>query len=403
MSRKKDIEIDQKDTNETTNGEFEQLEMQLMDNSTYVYKSHNLIESGYNFTLNEQRLTYLAAKKLKPRFIKSKIKPSQITTLLGNVTFKNLRIYVNEFKDEFKLSSNNLYSILSDTASSLQDKKIQYLQDDGVFVKKSWVITSKYNEKEKYVELTFHPDLILDLLVFKGRFGKLQFDATKSFKSSYAFRIYELLQNYAYKGFREIYLEELRYKLGIYDDSKHKRFTDFNRYVLEPSVKTINENADIHVEYEPKRMGRKVGKIYFTITKKVGVELDVGSGEIIEQSQVENMNKILKHELTAGQVAEITNSALEAIKNHKIDMSFYEYIKRQAKVVEQYGQNKTIKSYFGVLKTAIEGYWDLNEEITPTNSFNNFEGRQYNHGALEEMLVGDAEYDETKIYNEQYK
>jgi plasmid replication initiation protein len=186
-----------------------------MDTNTYVFKSHNLIESGYNFTLNEQRLTYLATKKLKPRYIKSNIKPSEIKTLFGHETFKDLRIYVNEFKEEFNLSSNNLYKVLEDTASSLKKKELNYLQDDGTFVEKSWVITSKYNSEEKFIELTFHPDLILDLLVIKGKFGKLEYNATKTFKTSYAFRIYELLQNYAYRGNRRFELEDLRYKLGI--------------------------------------------------------------------------------------------------------------------------------------------------------------------------------------------
>ena len=114
-----------------------EIQVQTMDTNTYVFKSHNLIESGYNFTLNEQRLTYLATKKLKPRYIKSNIKPSEIKTLFGHETFKDLRIYVNEFKEEFNLSSNNLYKVLSDTASSLKKKELNYLQDDGTFVEKS--------------------------------------------------------------------------------------------------------------------------------------------------------------------------------------------------------------------------------------------------------------------------
>jgi hypothetical protein len=158
--------------NEDKNYEQIALNIQPMETDTYVYKSHNLIESGYNFTLNEQRLTYLASKKLKPRYIKSNIKPSQMKTFLANETFKDLRIYVNEFKDVFGLKSSNLYKVLADTAHSLKQKNIQYLQDDGLFVEKSWVITSKYNPEGKYVDLTFHPDLILDLLVIKGRLEK---------------------------------------------------------------------------------------------------------------------------------------------------------------------------------------------------------------------------------------
>lgn len=364
--------------------DFEQLEMSLMDTSEYVYKSHNIIESGYNFTLNEQRLTYLATKKLKPRFIKSNIKTSQLTTLLGNEKFKDLKIHVNEFRDEFGLSSNNLYKVLEDTAKSLKKKEINYLQDDGSFVEKSWVITSKYNEKGKYVELTFHPDLILDLLVFKGRFGKLQFNATKTFKTSYAFRVYELLQNYAYKGFREIELEELRYKLGIFDDKKYQKYSEFDRNVLKPSVKSINESTELIVSYETRKYGRKVGKIIFKIEKNndIANELTSPKDDIVDKSMVENMRKITKCELTAGQVSELTTYALESIKRNKLDTSFYEYIEEQTKRVEEYNKVKKINNYYGALCASIRDYWIPNiiKELNSNTSFNNFEGRDYANG-----------------------
>lgn len=368
--------------------EYKQLEMQLMDTSTYVYKSHNIIESGYNFTLNEQRLTYLATKKLKPKFIKSNLKPSQLTTYLGNETFKNIRIYVNEFKDEFELSSNNMYKVLEDTTASLKRKMIQYMQDDGTFVEKSWVITAKYNKEGKYVELTFHPDLILDLLVFKTKFSRLQFGATKTFKTSYAFRIYELLQNYAYKGVREITVEDLRYKLGIYEDDKYKKFAEFNRGVLEPSVESINCSTELNISYETKRIGRKVGKIIFYIKRQPNICALDDSDNFIEQSQVENINKITGKEFTAGQVSQITTHILESIKRNKINMSFYEYLEYEVEVLKQYNETADIKNYYGTLCTAIKEYWKLNiiEEKTKTTKFNNFDPRDKDYDELERQL-----------------
>ena len=372
----------------------EQLEMNLMDTSTYVYKSHNIIESGYNLTLNEQRLIYLATKKLKPRFIKSNIKPSQLRTLLANLQFSDLRIYVSEFKEAFGLTSNNLYKILEDTAKGFKKKEINYLQDDGSFVEKSWVITSKYNKQGKYVELTFHPDLILDLLVFKGNFGKLQFAPTKFFKSSYTFRIYELLSNYAYKGYREIEVEELRYKLGMFDDSKYSLFGDFNRKILKPSICIINATTELEVEYKTKKYGRKIGKVLFTIKKKQlkGETMFLQNEiDIIDNSIIKNMEKITKCTLTAGQVSELTNYALESIKNNKIDMSFYEYIAEQTKRVEEYNEVKEISNYYGALCCSIRDFWQPNI-IKPKqqdyNSFNNFKPRDYNYEKLEKGLLG---------------
>ncbi|NRU52530.1 replication initiation protein [Clostridium beijerinckii] len=376
------------------------LNIQPMETDTYVYKSHNLIESGYNFTLNEQRLTYLASKKLKPRYIKSNIKPSQMKTFLANETFKDLRIYVNEFKDAFDLKSNNLYKVLADTAHSLKQKNIQYLQDDGVFVEKSWVITSKYNPEGKYVDLTFHPDLILDLLVIKGRFGKMEYNATKKFTTSYAFRIYELLQNYAYRGFRRFELEDLRYKLGIYDDNKYKQFSDFKKYILNPSIESINQSTSLDINFKELRYGRKVGAIEFYISQKTLISQKIDDDiDVVDQSQVEEMEKRVGCTLTAGTVATLTNMAIESIKKHKIDMSFYQYIEYEMERVREYSKQTTIKNVVSCLKTALRENWGEEISIPKNSDFNNFDGRDYNYDALEEMALGYKDYNPDELYN----
>lgn len=376
------------------------LNIQPMDTDTYVYKSHNLIESGYNFTLNEQRLTYLASKKLKPRYIKSNIKPSQMQTFLANETFKDLRIYVNEFKEAFDLKSNNMYKVLADTAHSLKQKNIQYLQDDGVFVEKSWVITSKYNPEGKYVDLTFHPDLILDLLVIKGRFGRMEYNATKKFTTSYAFRIYELLQNYAYRGYRKFELEDIRYKLGIYDDNKYKQFSDFKKYVLTPSIESINQSTSLDISFKELRYSRKVGAIEFYISQKTLIsQKNDDDIDVVDQSQVEEMEKRVGCKLTAGTVASLTNIAIESIKEHKIDMSFYQYIEYEMERVKEYSKQTTVRNVVSCLKSALRENWGEENSILKNSEFNNFNGRQYNFDALEEMALGYKDYNPDELYN----
>lgn len=378
---------------------MEQLEFNLLENDKYIYKSNNLIESSYNLSLNEQRLIFMAIRKLKPIYVKSDIKPSQLKTYAATREFGDLRIYANEFKKEFELTGNSHYERLAKIADTLFENRIQYLQDDGTFVKKRWVITCSYNKAEKYITLTFHPDLILDLLVFKSRFGELRYDSSKKFKTNYAFRTYEILKNAAYKGFRRMEVSDYRHKLAIYDDEKYSKFSELDRNVIKPSIKTINEETDITVSYKPVRYGRKVGAIEFTIEKKSNVKM-IGSyeEEYVEPSHYANIKEIIGMEITSGQVSTITNSVIEAIRKHKIDTTVYDYIKEKVKVVNEYGKTNTIHNYIGTLLTAIDGNW-ISKERQKKLKFNNFEGREYNHDAIEEMALGHSEYDPEKLYN----
>ena len=163
----------------------------MMDNNKYIYKSNNLVESSYSLSLNAQRLIYMGAKKLKPIYVKSDIKPSQLNSFLATQTFGNLKIYVTEFKKEFGIKGNYLYKELQQCAKDLFEARIQYLENNGSITEKRWVITCNYNEEEKYIALTFHPDLILDLLVFRNKYNKLQHDATKVLKNNDQIRTYE--------------------------------------------------------------------------------------------------------------------------------------------------------------------------------------------------------------------
>ena len=361
-----------------------------MDTNSYIYKSHNLIESSYNLTLNEQRLLYLGAKKLKPRYIESNIRPSDLKTVLAHETFKDLKIYVSEFKDIFNVNSKNIYQVLSDTAKSLYEKSIQYMENDGTFVEKRWVITCKYNNNDKSVELTFHPDLVLDLLVLKGKYGRMQFEPVKKFTSTYAFRLYELLQNYSYQGKREIQLEDLRYKLGIYDEEKYKRYTDFNKRILQPSIELINTHTDINVEYESKRYGRSIGSIKFYISKNNKFNLiDTSENDVIDEKQIMHIQQIVNKSITPSQAGILIDLTLTAIKEHNVDMSFYEYIQQKVDCINEYNKHNDIKSYIGILYTAIKENWQMNQtkEKQKLLNFNNFEAREYNYDELERKLL----------------
>jgi len=87
------------------------------------------------------------------------------------------------------------------------------------------------------------------------------------------------------------------------------------------------------------------------------------------------MENVLGCKLTAGQVSELTDLAISSIRENKINMSFYDYIKYEVDRVNDYAKTTTINNYYGTIKTAIEKYWTENIIIPKDNTFNNFDGR----------------------------
>ena len=365
----------------------EQIEFDYMDNEKYIYKSNNLVESSYSLSLNAQRLIYMGAKKLKPIFIKSNIKPSQLKSFLATKTFGDLKIYVTEFKNEFNIKGNYLYDTFVDVAKELWNSKIQYMSNDGKIIEKRWVITCEYDPKNCCISLTFHPDLILDLLVFKNKYNKIQHNATKALKNSDQIRTYELLKRYVKRGVRRFELEDYRYKLA-YDDDIYPEYSKLKQRKIKPTIKAINENTDIEIyDFKEIRYGRKGGAIEFYIRENKEAQLEENEELIddsIDPSHVENVNRIVGRNLSAGMVSKITNISLNSIKDNHVDMTVYEYIEDKVKAVKNYARSNTIRNYMSVFLAALRENWD-SEIITIQNQLWSGEQREYSDEYMDDL------------------
>lgn len=335
----------------------------------------------------------MGAKKLKPIFIKSNIKPSQLKSFLATKTFGDLKIYVTEFKNEFNIKGNYLYDAFVDVAKELWNSKIQYMSNDGKIIEKRWVITCEYDPKNCCISLTFHPDLILDLLVFKNKYNKIQHNATKALKNSDQIRTYELLKRYVKRGVRRFELEDYRYKLA-YDDDIYPEYSKLKQRKIKPTIKAINENTDIEIyDFKEIRYGRKVGAIEFYIRDNKEAQLEENEELIddsIDPSHVENVNRIVGKNLSAGMVSKITNISLNSIKDNHVDMTVYEYIEDKVKAVKNYAQNNTVRNYMSVFLAALRENWD-SEIITIQNQLWSGEQREYSDeymADLERKLLG---------------
>lgn len=115
------------------------------------------------------------------------------------------------------------------------------------------------------------------LLNIAGNYTEVEFGILMTFQSFYSCRLYEVTKcelNKSHKRRTQIIVEldKLRDVFGI-ETKEYQVFGNFSERVLKPAVKEVTKKSDIDITFTTKRVGRKVGKIVFTISRTPGAEI----------------------------------------------------------------------------------------------------------------------------------
>ena len=258
------------------------------NNDTYV-RSNFMISSKYRSTLFSNRLMAISLSRL------DHAKESSDGYLTVTVKGKDIQNMLD-------VKSNNFFKELSKTAQGMTGQTIGWSNPETQEFEYIAVVT-KATFKDGEFTVDFHKDIKHFLKDLKNSYTKLSLSVMLSFKSTYSFRLYELLRSKAYykKGdergdnlFKiEFDTNELRLDLGVVNaeiesvrrvlngkrgsdpemwekavaaspEKTYSSWKDFKRFVLDKAVAEINDKPEtglyIH-KMEPKKAGRG-GKVY---------------------------------------------------------------------------------------------------------------------------------------------
>ena len=239
----------------------------FMDSSKAVQivkKDNRLIEAKYKLSIHQQRVLYTLLDVIHT----------------SDEDFKHYNINIADIAQKFELeNSKDLYAQMQDAISDLVTKKITFNQGQDTVVM-AWLSYARYRKGQGNVEISFHKDLKPYLLQLKSHFTQYQISAVAQFKSSYSIRFYELLKMYEYLGkggqfYREFTLKELRDYMQI-EKGDYRLFADFRRYVIESSVREINNFSDINiVQVDYIKSGRAVSEVHITAEPKNQMMIDI--------------------------------------------------------------------------------------------------------------------------------
>lgn len=150
---------------------------------------------------------------------------------------------------------------------------VNYLEKDGNSAMHEMGFISEYKITSKRIGFKF-PSLIDEVIReredVKQLFLMLDWNVFNSFTGKYEAIIYKLCKDYVGIGRTPYFtVQEFREYIGLNPD-EYLIFKELNRKTISNPLKNINENkiADISVEVEFKRQGRKVIGLHFKITRK---------------------------------------------------------------------------------------------------------------------------------------
>ena len=174
------------------------------------------------------------------------------------------------------------------------------------------------------IEIEFTNPIKPYLFDLKDNFTSFQLYAALRLSSKYAKRIYAICSQWKDKGETQTFtLDEFKKMLILLDDKgneKFERLSDFKRFVLDESVKQINQHTDLEISYTLHKRGRSFHSVTFTVkAQPLAVMLPVATQPLkagaapvgVSDSQYQNARLLLEkwNVKRADIVNQIMNSA----------------------------------------------------------------------------------------------
>lgn len=222
-----------------------------------ISKANSFVEASYQMTLDEMRVLSLTLGVFDP---------------LNPV--RGFEFTVSEFCQHFPdVNPDIAYTQVQKAILKIAKRDMVLRDDEKMFVAVPFVTKRVYFKQEGRFYIEFHEDLMPYIANLKARYTKYELVNIGAFTSTHTIRLYELCSQYKTIGEREIKLSFLKDWLQISD--KYDLYSNFRKWVLEPSINEINKKSDLNVSAEPIKRGRSIAALKFTIqTKKGAVDIE---------------------------------------------------------------------------------------------------------------------------------
>lgn len=221
-----------------------------------VITEHTRTDKKNQLTLTQKKTILLLASLLT----KDDLEMSEVTLSIADY-FRIMQVdYTGRTKEELRKSILNFTS------------KCFYLPISGSDCFYHWLDKAEINYDEGTITFKLSNDLKPFFLNMSGKARTIfQLGYALQFSGKYTIDLYMFASRA--KNLNAPYNMKLEEVLERFGDHKYNRYTDIMRFVIEPSIREINEKSDLKVYAKPIRKKNKTTHIAFMVFKKTGKQL----------------------------------------------------------------------------------------------------------------------------------
>ena len=223
--------------------------------------SNALARAFYRSSTNEKRVMAMIVSKLDPRRTDNNI--------------QRIEIRAKDFIETYSTCPSNAYRDIARAAQALIRKIIVIEEDNGSYTEYTLMCTATYIKKEGRIIASLNPNMQHHFQGLKEKFTSYPLGTASRFKSSYSWKLYELLVSWSkpkqltkgiFSGWLTMEVDNLRKILGV---PKSYAWTKFNTEILQKAQDELYNKAGIKIEILSKKTGRKITHLHIQFVEEV--------------------------------------------------------------------------------------------------------------------------------------
>lgn len=243
----------------------------------WVSMSNAIVRSAQGLSLPEKQIIMLAVSKLDSR------------KFHGKDNLPRVRLSASEMVEAYGIDQSDAYKYLKKAGYHLYERSLVFREQSPSRAKSGrksgdmvmrcrWIGSQKYHDGEGWIEMVFWPEIVPHLTALKNRFTEYQMKQVASLRSTYSWRLLEVLMQFAgsekrtLNGTVSIEIEDFHHAMEA-APSQRSNFGELRRRIIEPAIKELTEKDDWLIDWKPIKRGRKVAQLQFRFARNPQMRL----------------------------------------------------------------------------------------------------------------------------------